>query len=141
MENCNFALALLSLHTCPLGPNLPSPAELFGRKMHGILLNINRKSVFVTGLDDDEIKHTLQKHQETMKCNIDKSIMCKSTHLYFQVLLSWSRERKRIYGITIDVPEPNVHVGHCYKIKLSSGSIITRNSIHVHLHTSKKNLD
>ena len=72
MENHNFALALLSLHSCSLGPNLPPPAELLVRKMHGIVANINRKSEFFTGVDDYEIKHTLQKCWDTMKCNCDR---------------------------------------------------------------------
>ena len=36
------------------------------------------------------------------------------------------------YDIITDVPENNVHEAHCYKIKLSSGRIITRNTIHLY---------
>ena len=135
MENCNFALALLSLHTYHLGPNQPSPAELLGRKMHGIFLNISRKSEFVTGVDDDQIKHSLQKHQETMKCNFDRKHNVQE-HIPLLSGTPVMVQRKDgdiwTYGIIVDEPEPNVHEGHCYKIKLSSGRIITKNSIHVH---------
>ena len=64
---------------------------------------------------------------------LKESIMCKSTHLYFKVVLSWAEKGGDIwtYGIIIDVPEPNVYERCCYIIKLSSGRIITRNSIHV----------
>ena len=36
------------------------------------------------------------------------------------------------YSSIVELPECIVHEGCCYKIKLSLGRIITRNSIHVH---------
>ena len=134
MENCNFYLALLSMYTCPLGQNLPSPAELNGRQMHGILLNINRKSEFVTGVDDDEVKHTLQKFQDTMKWNFDrKHNVQEHTPLLPGTPVMVQRKKGDIWthGMITCVPKPYVHERHGYKIILPSGRIITKNSSHV----------
>ena len=130
----SFALALLSLCTCPLGPNLHSPAELLGRKMCGTILNLNTMLEFVRGVDDDEIKHTQQKCQETTKCNFDRKYNVQQ-HTPLPtgtpVMVLGKEGHIWTYGIIIDVPKPNVCEGHCYKIELSSGRIMTRNSIHV----------
>ena len=103
--------------------------------MQSILPNIKRKSEFVTAVDDDEIKHTLHKNQKTMKYNFDrKHNVQEQTALLPGTPLMVQRKEGDMwtYSIFIDVPEPNVHKEHCYKIKMSSARIVTRNSIHVH---------
>ena len=102
--------------------------------MHGILPNINRKSEFVTGDDGDEIKLAFQKSQQAMKCNFDRKHNVQDhTPLLPDTPVMVQRKEGDIwtYGIIIDVPKPNVHEGFCCKIKLPSGRIITRKSIHV----------
>ena len=71
---------------------------------------------------------------------VTENIMCKSTCLSFWVLLLWCRRGKVwVHGIIVDVPEPTVNEGHCYKIKLPSDSINIRNCIHVnHMHVPAK---
>ena len=88
--------------------------------MHSILPNINRRTEFVTGDDDDEIKHTLQMHQETMKCNFDRENKVQEhTPLLpgTPVMVKRKEGEIWIYSIIIDVSEHNVHEGGCYKIK------------------------
>ena len=70
-----------------------------------------------------------------MKCNFDrKNNVQEHTPLLPGTPIMVQQKEGDIwtYGISVDVLEPNVFEGHCYQIKLSSGRIITRNSIHVH---------
>ena len=44
-----------------------------------------------------------------------------------------------MYSIIVDVSEPTVHEVNCYKIKISSGRIVTKDSIRVcHTHVPPK---
>ena len=128
-----FSSLIITAHM-PSCPSLPSPAELLDRKMQSILPYINHRSDFVTGCDEDQVKENLQQYQENIKCNFDTKHNvqeCMPPFLGTSVMVHKMEGDIWTYGIIVDMSEPIVHEGHCYKIKLSSGRIITRNSIHV----------
>ena len=103
--------------------------------MQSILSHLSHTSNFLTGWDEDQVMEILQQCQETMKGKFDRKHIVqvrKPLSSGTSVMVQKSRSDLWTYIIIVDVPEPTVHEGCCYKIKLSSGRIITRNSIQVH---------
>ena len=129
-SNKDPRLAMLQIHTMNISDKIPSPAELLGRKIKGLL-------PCLTDMSNETVQEALMDKQTVMKNNFDQKLDPKNSNCTDYPIGSFVMIQKEDTGpwthgtIIAKTEDPN-HNDHSYKVKVTlTGRVITRNIKHM----------